>query len=301
MTSLPISIVLLVAASLAGHATSQAGKIPTTPSSKTTPQSKTTPKKPPEAKWPPLKQVRKSLAKETLPRAASANEERAAKARKLILGYGPGVAPVLLEALRSRTKAKVRDVAVALLDKLIQPKHGPLLARAYTGKNAIRDRYVIGKLAQFRSKTYLSVMRKAAHHKDPAVVELASFALANLGDTAALPFLFEQTKTNWKERNYDIRVAGLALKGDKATRWLLDRLFKEDTPTKMAALRLLGVAGVRKCASTVAAYLDSQQHQLRAGAVNALRGIIDGDPPHRTLSVFQAINAVKKWKARVGR
>jgi hypothetical protein len=74
-----------------------------------------------------------------------------------------------------------------------------------------------------------------------------------------------------------------------------------DTHTKVAALRLLGGAGVKSAKFAIGTYLDASEHQVRAGAVNALRGILDGNPPYRNLSVFQAIDEVKKWKRRLGR
>jgi hypothetical protein len=40
---------------------------------------------------------------------------------------------------------------------------------------------------------------------------------------------------------------------------------------------------------------------VRVAAINALRGIVDGQEPLEELSVFGAIELAKTWKVRVGR
>ncbi|MFQ5503751.1 MAG: hypothetical protein ACE5F1_03015, partial [Planctomycetota bacterium] len=123
------------------------------------------------------------------------------------------------------------------------------------------------------------------------VSHLAWLARAELGDLDSLPYLLGLAKENWKDRARDIVEVLPALKGEKATTWLVGRVREKELKTKLAALRLLWGAGTLGCVPVV----------LRIGAVNALRGIVDGEMPYKHLSVFDAIDEVKKWKRRVGR
>lgn len=249
-------------------------------------------------KWPKLKFVRKSLARENIAKLGGKHVE---KARKLILSYGAGVCPVLLDALHARQKPAIAEQIERLLDELATPEYGQQLAAAYRGNHKRRNHYVVRRVAGFEKKDYLPFLKKVAKGKDAELAEISKFAMARLGDLEALPFLFELTKNQWAEKNYPVREATTALAGKPATDWLMKKLIENDQQTKVAALRLLGVAGTKSAVSAVGTYLNAKEHQLRAGAVNALRGIVDDDPPFRNLSVFQAIEEVKKWKQRIGR
>jgi len=44
--------------------------------------------------------------------------------------------------------------------------------------------------------------------------------------------------------------------------------------------------------------LDSTDNSIRIAAINAMRGIVDGDLPIANLPVFEAIELAKKWKER---
>jgi TPP-dependent pyruvate/acetoin dehydrogenase alpha subunit len=50
----------------------------------------------------------------------------------------------------------------------------------------------------------------------------------------------------------------------------------------------------------VAPYLDSEDNSIRVAAIDALRGIVDGDGPMEQQSVFRAIEMAKLWKLRLG-
>jgi hypothetical protein len=70
--------------------------------------------------------------------------------------------------------------------------------------------------------------------------------------------------------------------------------------TKVAGLRLIAACGEKESAKhLVLPFLDENDNSLRVAAINALRGIVDGDPPLNKLSVFEAIERANKWKARL--
>ena len=250
--------------------------------------------------WPKIKLVRKSLAKDKLRELTSTKGNKAQKARELIQSYGAGVAPVLLAAMSTRAKPKLVEQLEAILDQIVQPEHAWPLSSAFDGKSERRDLYVVRRLDRFEIKELLPFFVRASKSKHPSVASKAQYARARLGDVETLAFLHKEALDNWGEKNYQIREAAAALKGKPATDWLMRKLLDKNIASKVATLHLLGVAGTKKSVAGVRSLLDATEHQLRAGAVNALRGIVDGDPPYRRLSVFQAIEAVKKWKRRVG-
>ena len=271
------------------------------PQGKQTPPSGQEQKKPPKPKWPPLKAVRRNIAKDRIPHLVSKEDSKRRAARLLLIKWGPAVCPVLLKALHQRTRPELATQIKKLLDGLVQPTHAAILATHFTGRNEPRDAFIVHKLASFEMRDLLPFFKQAAKKLKGTASYTAWYAIARFGDIAALPFLLQKAKVEWPEQNVPIREALPALHGNGATDWLMVKLRDGDTHTKVAALRLLGGAGVKSAKFAIGTYLDASEHQVRAGAVNALRGILDGNPPYRNLSVFQAIDEVKKWKRRLGR
>ena len=255
--------------------------------------------------WPKLKFVHKSIAREKIVQLASKNEKTAQAAKDKLLSLGAGVCPVLLQSLHSRQKEKTRAGLTVLLDELTTNEHWELLSLAYRPKNAVQAHYLLKRLASMEEKRLLPFFKKVSkqesRNKNKDRADMANYALANLGVLDALPFLLMKTREDWEKENMAIRTALPALKGDAATKVLLAELDKDDFGKKLAALRLLHGAGTKAAVSRIAKFLYSEKHGLTIGAVNALRGIVDDDPPYAHLPVFEAIDIVKKWKKRVGR
>ena len=67
----------------------------------------------------------------------------------------------------------------------------------------------------------------------------------------------------------------------------------------VAGLRLLAGCGDASALAAVGRHLDSSDNSIRIEAINACRGIVDGDPPLARLSAFEAIEVAKKWKGRL--
>ncbi|HHI80267.1 MAG TPA: hypothetical protein ENK02_09820 [Planctomycetes bacterium] len=218
---------------------------------------------------------------------------------KLILRYGIGVAPVLLGALHDRQKPPIVERLTFFLDKLLTKEQAPLLVREYRPKNKTLSLYLVQKLASFNDKSLVPFFQKASKHSDPRISKTAFFALASLGDISTLPFLVKMARDHWQTENRKIRTAALNLQGKRSNEILIPMLNKADDDLRIGILRILAVAGTKESVSAVARYLDSPKHQIRVAAVNALRGIVDGEAPYANLSVFSAIEEVKKWKRRV--
>ncbi len=250
--------------------------------------------------WPDIKPIRLSMAKDKIPQLIHKNEAARAKARETIVGYGAGCAPVLLEALKPTQKPELLSALAEILDGFVESKHAPLLIEAWTGTNEVRDLYIISSVRRFGVEGQQAFFEKALVHGDARIRELATYSLAQLGDVKALHPLLLLTRDAWDDKNYQIRECLPKLKGDAATKWLITKLNEGAIADRIAILRLLHGVGTKDCAPTVGRLLDDSSHLIRAEAVNALRGIMDGAPPFKKLSVFQAIEEIKKWKARVG-
>lgn len=252
-------------------------------------------------RWPSLKPVRRSLAREKIGKLGARNAKTVAASRKQLLRYGAGVCPILLKALHPSRSPAIRAQLRSILDELAGPDHADALALAYDPRNEPRSLYLVERLRSFKLGKLRPFFVKATKHRSMKVSHLAWLARAELGDLDSLPYLLGLAKENWKDRARDIVEVLPALKGEKATTWLVGRVREKELKTKLAALRLLWGAGTLGCVPVVSVFLDSREYVLRIGAVNALRGIVDGEMPYKHLSVFDAIDEVKKWKRRVGR
>jgi len=251
--------------------------------------------------WPKLKPVRRSIAKDKISLLGSKDPDKVEVARRHLMKYGPGVCPVLLRSLTPRQKPAIAAQLRSLLDELTGPKYTEGLRAAYNPRNEAVSLYVIKRLRSFKDPKLKAFFEKAATHKNAEIADQAWFAAAEIGDAKALPYLFAQAQTKWKDRALEIVQVSPGLKSKASTDFLVDKLHAKDISTKLASLRLLWGMGTKDAVSSVANQLDSTEHVLRIGAVNALRGIVDDKPMYKNLSVFQAIGEVKKWKRRVGR
>jgi HEAT repeat protein len=259
-------------------------------------------KKDKKPSWPRLKFVRKNITKDKIPLLVSKKQDKRKDARERILSYGAGTCPVLLDSLHDKTSPELAEELRSLLDELTTKQHAPLLAESFSSRNLTRSRWITQRLASFELREMAEFFRKAAKHEDVAIRESAWFALARLGDLAAMPFLLEMAGKHWDERNLEIREVLPSFKGKDATKELATRLVtSKDVDEQIACLRLLAGCGTKDAVSPIASMLNSSNHHIRVATVNALRGIVDGQRPYANLTVFNAITEVKKWKARLGR
>jgi hypothetical protein len=66
----------------------------------------------------------------------------------------------------------------------------------------------------------------------------------------------------------------------------------------MAGLRLLRHLMVKEQGALLHRYLDAGEHTVKREAINAAR-CLHGEAPIENLSVFQAIEMAKQWRAKV--
>ena len=115
-----------------------------------------------------------------------------------------------------------------------------------------------------------------------------------------LDYLLVRAAKDWKDLRASLHVAAGGARGPEATEqvftWMKGRSSKEI----IAGLHVLAGCGDPESApARIRPYLDAEHAQVRTAAINALRVIVDGDPPLERLSAFDAIERAKRWKARL--
>jgi hypothetical protein len=277
-----------------------AGKTGQKPAEKAEQPQKSKKQKAKTPSWPKLKFSKKSTAKDKINLLLSKKPKVQQKARDKILSYGPGVVPILLAAYHDRQKQPLLDQLRPLLDELVSKEYGPVLAVSTKSKNETLTRFTLRKLDSLEDPQYRSWFLRMTEHKNKEISDRAWYALAHIGDIDSLDFLIGKARKEWNKEKDKILPALVGLKGDEASKQLLELLEKGRLADKLAALRLLHGIGTKSSARKVATYLNSKDHALQVAAVNALLGIVDGKKPHHHLSVFDSIDIVKKWKRRMG-
>ena len=118
------------------------------------------------------------------------------------------------------------------------------------------------------------------------------------GSLLGLDHLAERARTGFAAHGARMRKALEAVRGPEATQVVAKGLAGA-REVKIAALNLLAGCGDASARALVKPHLDDSDNGVRIAAINALRGIVDGDPPLEQLPVFKAIELAKEWKARV--
>jgi hypothetical protein len=211
--------------------------------------------------WPELSSKETEAAKLALRRLGDEDEEVADAAEAELQDLGPAVAPILLARLADR-RPQHEEVLARVLHRVVPATHAPLIADKATSKAAL----------------------------------LRSFSvefLAGLGDEAYRP-VFE-----WRDVSALIQ-SGLAHARDgELTDKLVKAMPRDDERRVVTGLRLLRSIAPKEYAGVIATWLDAEQHAVKKEAINTLRAVVDGERPLENLSVFQAIDQAKKWKARI--
>lgn len=252
----------------------------------------------PEPVWPTVTRAQKQKIQQLCKTLKTTKKpERRDKAEAALVAMGSGVAPVLLARLTD-FRVNINEPIGRVLDQVTQPDHAPLLARSAADHKIAVRAYVLERLTTFRLPDMAPVFRHARKDRDEEVSFLAALGLASAGDFEAFDDIFERASANWKELAPRLAVALPGVRGEKATVRVLDKMKAGGENEEITGLRLLRSVADRSAASRVAIYLDSESHNIKKEAINALRVIVDGDPPLENLSVFQAIEMANAWKAK---
>lgn len=256
-------------------------------------------------KWPRLRdKERVSLNVQKLRRAETDEMER--QAREALLADGAMVAPTLLKVLERERDEDVAERIVGVLDGIVGAPHTRLLAPYFANRALAVRTWSLRRAAvhadpglrEAAAGAWTRVLKK----KDKADAEdryAAALCLVSTGDTVGMDALVERARTGWKNHKRELRAVMEAVRGDAATDPVLAHLRSGDRKTKSAALRLLAGCGTEQALRALRPYLESTDNTLRVDAINACRGIVDGEGPLEKLPVFEAIELAKRWRERI--
>jgi hypothetical protein len=144
-------------------------------------------------------------------------------------------------------------------------------------------------------------LARLAEAKQPAADEQLAAALCatSAGSLAGIDFLFTRAQARWAAIETEARRVLEIVRGQAAADIVAPHLESAERKERIAALHLLAGCGTADLGARVGRFLDDSDNSVRIAAINALRGIVDGDPPIDKLSVFDAIERANKWKARL--
>lgn len=233
-----------------------------------------------------------------------------------LVAAGAGAAPLLLVALAKEQDPAAQKRVIEVLDKLTSAEHTRLLGAEFENKAATVRLYALRRAAAFpdpglREKAEAALAR-AAKGGDKAESFAAALCTTSTGSLAGLEVLFETAQAAWGKHGLEIRVVLERVRGPEATKLVVAKLRKEDQPSPtapalktadrqrvVAALNMLAGCGDPSAKHSVKPFLDSTDNSIRVAAINAARGILDGEQPVPEMSVFEAVETAKKMKARL--
>ncbi len=260
--------------------------------------------------WPEVaKDQRAELEKDVERLRKASTVDMGTQAHAALVARGAGAAPLLLDKLGKEKDPAARLRLEATLAAITGAPHTRLLAQRFgDGSEHVRV-FALRRAAVFPDpglrEAALAAWSKAtdaAAKSKAGELELYATALAvtSSGALEAFPRLCEEAESRWKDCGEEIRAAAAGARGPAATELAAGLLKSASDQRSVAILRVLASCGDPEGAPRlVKRYLDSENSQVRVAAINALRGIVDGEPPLDKLSAFDAIELAKKWKQRI--
>ncbi len=256
--------------------------------------------------WPKLPQADRTKKDiERLRRATT--ENMGVEASTALIADGAGVVPLLLPIYGKEKNEDALERILVVLDSVTGPPHANLIARDFLHRATNVRTWALGRAATFADRTLAPeaeaalarVVRKGEKGDREELYRAGLCAVAS-GSLAGMDAVNERARTSWKKSGPEIRAALASVRGPEATAKVAADLSGKPREAELAALRLLAGCGDASATGSIRRFLDHEDNQLRVEAINALRGIVDGEPPFENLPVFDAIEMAGKWKERLG-
>lgn len=256
------------------------------------------PPKPPPAEWPKLDAQGTARTEQLVLNLTANKEELRTTAQQELRGIGAGAAPALLRKFSDR-EAERNAVYAAVLDQLVTQEHAGPLARHLRDQRASVRVWVLRRFAAFHDPAHVPIVELGLKDRDPEVQYRAALALLASGQLSALDRVLARAREDWQHSGAEILATVEPARGDPAARAILDDLNQHEFTDALARIRLLRALGTKESMSALKGLLDSNDHAIKRETINTLRVVVDGQPVNENLSVFQAIEQAKEWKARI--
>ena len=270
------------------------------------PQDELEEKLPPKLKAWPKPKSQAELKDQVARLRQERSQDVAAEAHEALVSIGSSAAPLLIRSLGKEKSKDARERIRFALANILDQQHSRLVAEFFGDKSI--DVRVWSLITVSRTpdpglqKTVQGHWNTLAKRGDKAEeVEryAAGLCLLSVQDSRGLEPVFSATISHWKERAAQIRGVLNGLRSAALDEALLNRLKADDRKQQSAALRLIAAGGTKATLSAVAPFLDSGDPTLRVDAINACRVLVAGEPPLDRISVFEAIELAKAWKAKL--
>ena len=263
--------------------------------------------------WPEIPKKERKTVRTDIDRLRKAHTEgMGEQAHEALIARGASIVPELLPKLGKEKDADALERMDVVLSAVIGPEHTRLLAKEFADKSQPVRTWALGAAARFPEPGFRAEAEKALAKlekrlervdektkADKAEHLAAALAATAAGSLEGLDYLHVRARKGWGKYAGEMRVALEAARGAAATEAVAAHL-AGDRVDKVAALNLLSGCGSKaEAVPIIKPFLDDTDNSIRIAAINALRGIVDGDPPVDKLSVFEAIELANQWKARV--
>jgi hypothetical protein len=261
--------------------------------------------------WPKLEGEVASTVKTDIERLRKAGTEAMAEqAHAALVAVGAGIVPSLLPVVGRERDPEARARVEAVLFKVTTAEHTRLIAAFFTDKSREVRTWALMRCAAFpdaelaakadEAFTKAKTLRDKDSKAEGAEAEVYAGALCATasGSHAGLELLSRYAIDQWGKKGVEMRAALQAVRDDESSAFASKLVGEEDRKKKVAGLNMLAGCGTKSALGVVKPCLDSTDNSIRIAAINAMRGIIDGDLPIANLPVFDAIELAKKWKAR---
>jgi hypothetical protein len=236
--------------------------------------------------------------------------EMGEQADEALTKAGAGVVPELLPVLGKERNVEARLRVEHVLDKITAAEHTRLLGAFFADKSREVRVWALTRCANFpdlglqAAADEAFTRAKALRDKDLKAegadfeVYAAALCATAAGSHAALEVVSSTALTNWGKRGVEIRLALESVRDATATEFASKLARDTDRKKKVCGLNMLAGCGTQDALAVVKPCLDDNDNSIRVAAINAMRGIVDGDLPIANLPVFEAIELAKKWKSR---
>lgn len=244
------------------------------------------------------------------------NDEMEIGGRGEVVAIGAAAAPFLLRVLGKEKGEDARERLTNALDLVTTAEHTRLLAKHFEDKPDALRHYALRRVAilgdpglRETAETLLDTLEaraadpKARKKVSEVDLDLAALLCVATGSPRGLarvlplaaPKLWVRWRTTLRPVAASARVAGVEV-GQAIAGSLRGA---EGMSERVAALNLLAYAGGKELTRAVRPSLDAEENNVKIAAINALRMMVDGDPPLDRLSTFDAIERANKWKTRL--
>jgi len=230
------------------------------------------------------------------------NEEGRAKSEAVVIAFGRGAIPFLVEQAHTRHAGQQAGLVNCLL-ALADMNDRDLVASSLTSEHVTLRRFAARKAGQLELPALLDALPPLLKDSDEEVRTEAALALVAHGNEAGLPVAaFALTGPLRDRARAAIRgVAGKGKHENIGALLVIDPKREREEPDaaakeRLAAVDVLYAIGDDASIALLVTALDDHHNLVQRAAINALRDLLEQQGPMVGSSIFQQIKEVERLK-----